>query len=137
MKQRVLFPIELLLAVRPGHRLARAALTPRSLSQHPRLQVSFDGAPLSPGVLGIRPAVSVSSFLAVPPLLAESDLWAVLPAPFARKLAAQQAVVVRSLPAQFPIPRLTMHMIWPEAQDGAPASKWLRNLIIEETAHLR
>ena len=137
VKQRVLFPIELLLAVRPGHPLARGALTPKSLSQHPRLQVSFDGAPLSPGVLGVRPAVSVSSFLAVPPLLAESELWAVLPAPFALQLAAKKTVAVRPLPPQFPIPRLTMHMVWPEAQDTAPASRWLRNLIIEETAALR
>ena len=87
--------------------------------------------------MGIRAAVLVSSFLAVPHLLAESELWAVLPAPFARKLAAQKAVVTKPLPAQFPVPRLTMHMVWPEAQDAAPASRWLRDLIIEETASLR
>lgn len=137
VKQRVLFPIELLLAVRPGHKLARGPITRASLSSHPRLQVAFDGAPPGPGMMGIEPAVSVSSFLAVPHLLRESDLWAVLPAPFALKLAAEKMLVARPLPAQIPLPRLIMHMVWPEAQDTAPASRWLRNLIIEETASLR
>ena len=137
VKQRALYHVEFLVAVRPGHRLARGSLSVADLSKHARLQVVFDGAPPSPGMMGIRPAICVSSFLAVPHLLAASDLWAVLPAPFALRLAAQNLVVTRPLPETLPRPRLTMHMVWPEAQNGAPASRWLRSLIIEETASLR
>lgn len=131
VKQRVLFQLELLFAVRPGHPLARGALTAEALAKHPRLQVAFDGAPAS------RAPLSVSSFLAVPHLLAESDAWAVLPAPFAKKLAKQGQLVVRELPERLPRPRLTMHMLWHAAQDTAGASRWLRNLILEQTHELR
>lgn len=137
VKERALFPIELLFAARPRHPLARGPLTPARLSKHPRLQVAPGGGPPSPGVTGIRPAVTVSSFLAVPHLLAGSDLWALLPGPFALALAARRTLVARALPAQISGPRFTMHMVWPEAQDAAPASRWLRSLILEETQALR
>lgn len=135
--QRVLFPLELMLVVRPGHRLVRAKLTPQALARFPRIGVSFDGAPPGAGMFATRPAVSVSSFLAVPHLLGASDTWAVVPEPFARKLAAEKTVVARPLPAGLPRPQLTMYMLWPEGQDAAPASRWLRELIIQETSGLR
>ncbi len=125
VKQRVLFPLELSLAMRPGHPLAHAPLSPQALKKFPRLQVTFAGAPTG------EAAISVSSFLAAPHLLAESDAWAVLPAPFAAKLARAGTLVARPAPAQIVRPKLALRMMWPETQDAAPASRWLRGLILD------
>jgi hypothetical protein len=59
-------------------------------------------------------------------LLAECDARAVLPTPFARKLARQGAVGARPMPPQLPGPKLALRVVRPEAQDASPASRWLR-----------
>ncbi len=71
----------------------------------------------------------LTSLLAVPHVLRETDALAVLPAPFAKKLAREGAVAVAPLPRGLPFPRLRMRMLWPLAQDAAPASRWLRGLV--------
>jgi DNA-binding transcriptional LysR family regulator len=136
VKHRVLFPLELSLAMRVGHPLGKGALAPGALSKYPRLQVSFDGSPPTAGFMGVQPTLSVSSFLAAPHVLAECDAWAVLPAPFAQKLAREGRHVARPLPPQFPKPKLALRMVWPEAQDGSLASRWLRGLVIEAAAEV-
>jgi DNA-binding transcriptional LysR family regulator len=130
VKHRKLFPLELLLTVRAGHPLARGPLSAAQVRRYPRLQIAFAAAP--PALLrsSIRAAVSVSSFLAAPHVLAECDTWAALPAPFAKKLARDGGFVARPLPAALEGPRFALHMIWPEAQDASPASRWLRGLIL-------
>ncbi len=127
VKQRLLFPLELKVAVRPGHPLARGGLGAKALAGFPRLQVSFGGGPPAA-------ALTVSSFLAVPHVLAECDAWAVLPGPFADKLARQGAVVARPAPPQLEAPKLALRMVWAEAQDASPASRWLRGLILQAAA---
>jgi DNA-binding transcriptional LysR family regulator len=127
--QRTLFPLEFWVATRRGHPLWRSRLTPNALLRWPRLAVSFDGAPPTGGALGIKPVLSVGSFLAVPHVLKECDAWAVLPAPFAQKLIDERTVEARPMHGQ--LPKLAMQMIWPQTQDAAPASRWLRGLIVE------
>ena len=131
VRQVTLFPLELAIGVRPGHPLSRRALSLPALAKYPRLMVAFDGAPPTPGMFGIAPAISVSSFLAAAHVLAECDAWALLPAPFATKLARERALVMRPLPPEVKPPELAMRMVWPEAQDAAPASRWLRQLVAE------
>lgn len=131
VKQTTLFPIGLAIAVRRAHPLVRRGITREGLATYPRLMVAFDGAPPAPGMFGIAPAVTVSSFLAAAHVLAECDAWALLPAPFAKKLAKDRALVVRPLPPEAKPPELAMRMVWPEAQDAAPASRWLRQLVID------
>src|SRR5262249_34860294 len=98
VKHRTLFSLELLLAMRKGHPLARRALTREALLRYPRLQVSFGAAPPPPVQLDVRAALSVTSFLAVPHVLTGCDAWAALPGPFAQKLAGDGAFVARPLP---------------------------------------
>ena len=129
VKQRTLFPLEFWIATRVGHPLARARLSPQTLQRYPRVAVSFDGAPPTSGPLGIRPALSVASFLAVPHVLQDCDGWAVLPAPFAQKLAAQNVVHTRPMPGQ--LPKMAMQMVWPETHDASEASRWLRAMIVD------
>lgn len=135
VKQRSLFPVELWLAMRADHPLTRRRqVSPQDLAAFPRLQVSFGGAPPTAGALRIRPALSVSSFLAAPHVLAECDAWALLPAPFARKLSQSGALVARPMPQELRRPAFSLRMVWPLAHDASPASRWLRSLVIEAAA---
>jgi DNA-binding transcriptional LysR family regulator len=137
VKQRALFPLELWLTVRRDHPLARGPLTPQRLAAHPRLQVSFDGSPPTAGMLGVRPTLSVSSFLAVPHILAASRAWSLLPAPFARKLTADGPFVARPIPSPTRRPEVSLRMVWPLTHDASPASRWLRSLVLEAAATIR
>lgn len=128
VKQRVLFPVRFLVAVRPGHPLAKKK--GRALNDFPRVQVNFAGPPNSAGPLPSG-SVVVSSFLAASHLLMSSDAWAVLPAPYALSLERDGRLSTRPVPPNVPVPELVMKMVWPEAQDNAPASKWLRGLIVD------
>lgn len=132
VKHRALFPLELWLATRAGHPLTRRRrLSAQDLAAFPRLQVSFGGSPPAAGALRIRPALSVSSFLAAPHVLAECDAWALLPAPFARKLSQGGELDVRPLPPALRRPTFSLRMVWPLAHDASPASRWLRSLVVD------
>ena len=78
--------------------------------------------------------VILGSFLAVPPVLAHTDAWGVLPRPYAEALAKDGVVAMLPLPAGFKPSAMTMQMLWPEAQDAAPASKWIRGILVELTS---
>ena len=135
VKQRALFPVRFLVSMRPGHPLARKKLTMPLLAARPRVQINFAGPPSSGGLLA-GGSVVVSSFLAATHLLTVGDAWAMLPAPLARKLEKMGTLVARAPPPGIPQPDLTMKMIWPEAQDAAPASRFLRALILDAVAAL-
>ena len=137
---RALFPLRGVVAMRPRHPCAHSPLgvTLADLAAYPQVLVSFVG-PAHSAVddalarVGMRRHVAVvlSSFLAVPAVLRESDLLAILPEPFARALEARGEVVVAPLPAGVPFPELEMRMLWPISQDAALASRWLRELVVE------
>jgi DNA-binding transcriptional LysR family regulator len=78
--------------------------------------------------------VILSSFLAVPPVLTRSDAWALLPRPYAEALDRDGVLAMLPLPDGFKSFNMTMQMLWPEAQDAAPASKWIRGLLVELTS---
>ena len=125
-----LYTVEFVVAVRAGHplaRRARRALDRAALERYPRIQVAFEGtaAPTASAVVG--------SFLAVPPILAHTDGWALLPRPYAEPLARAGALATRALPAGVIHPTLQMQLLWPDAHDAAPASRWLRARIVEVT----
>ncbi|MBN8615537.1 MAG: LysR family transcriptional regulator [Deltaproteobacteria bacterium] len=154
---RELFEVTGVLAMRPGHPLAKGpaakrplakgplakgksepVITLEDLTRFPQIMVSFVGSSRSAiddllAREGKKRHVAfvVTSFLAVPHVLAETDALAVLPAPFAKKLVAQGMISTAPLPAGVPFPSLRMRMIWPLAHDAAPASKWLRDLVIQ------
>jgi DNA-binding transcriptional LysR family regulator len=120
---RALYPVPFVVATRPGH----PALEGAPLAAFPRAQVWFAGMPPADG------AVVLGSFLAVPPVLAATDAWALLPGPFAAALAAAGQVATQPPPDEHTGPPMTMQLLWPEAQDASPASRWLRELVIDAT----
>ena len=66
--------------------------------------------------------------------LRETDALAVLPSPFAKKLAREGQLVATPLPRGVPFPDLRMRMLWPLAQDASPASRWLRGVVADVAA---
>jgi DNA-binding transcriptional LysR family regulator len=134
---RELFEVRGLVAMRPTHPLAsRRRLALDDLTRHPQVMVSFVGSSKSQIDEALaregkkrHVAFVLTSFLAVPHVLAETDALAILPSPFAKKLEAQGLVATAPLPEGATFPLLRMRMLWPLAQDAAPASRWLRELV--------
>lgn len=72
-------------------------------------------------------AITVGSFLAVPPILERSDLLATLPARLATRLARHYPLAIRSLP--FTLPVSEMMMTWHRRLDRDARLAWLRSEI--------
>jgi DNA-binding transcriptional LysR family regulator len=124
VRSRALYPIELVPVVRAGH----PVVTKKGarLESFPRAHVVFEGMKSS-----VDAQVLLGSFLAVPPVLAESDAWATLPSPFAESLARDGRFAIVPEPGKRLERKLTMQLLWGDAQDASAASRWLRGLIIE------
>jgi DNA-binding transcriptional LysR family regulator len=136
---RVLFPLRFVLVMRGGHPLARHQPTAEDVASWPSIAVAFRGMPQLPlddelraRGLDRRIVASVDSFLAVPPMLAATDALAVLPAPFANKLA-HAGFVAKPLPARgdAEIATMKMRLLWSERQARSAGSRWLREIIVE------
>jgi DNA-binding transcriptional LysR family regulator len=127
VRLRALYPIEFVVAVRPGHPWVRRPPSRDGLAAFPRVHVSFEGQQ------SVKAAVVLSSFLAVTPVLAQSDGWALLPRPFAEQQQRTGALRWFVAPVGVAPPGLQMHLLWPDAQDASPASRWLRELVVAAT----
>jgi DNA-binding transcriptional LysR family regulator len=127
VRGRALYKVDFVVAVRSSHPLTRKRKN-ASLDAFPRVHVQFEGMqpPQAPVIL--------SSYLAVPPILAHSDAWALLPRPYAEALAKDGVLAMLPLPDGFKRSAMMMQMLWPEAQDAAPASKWIRGILVELTS---
>jgi len=73
----------------------------------------------------------VSSFLAVPLVLAGSDAVAILPEPFARTLEAAGQVRCVPLPSDVEPPAMVMKMLWSPRAAEVPSARWLRELVVD------
>jgi DNA-binding transcriptional LysR family regulator len=139
LEARELFPVPLVLAMRPDHPLARRArgthLTVGDVAAYQHAVVVFAGPPrtrldhaLEASGATRHPAVVLNSFLAVPYLLAVSDAVAVLPGPYARRLEALGRVAFAPVPDALSAPPLRMRLIWPRRLGASRAWVWLRDL---------
>ncbi len=132
-----LFPIEGVLAMRKKHPLARAkSITQSDLTRYPHALVSFEGRTagqldeeLAKEGLQRHVGVVVSSYLAIPHVLAGSDTLALLPKPFADVIEQEGALTTRPLPEGIRFPRFAMSLAWPRAHETSAASRWLRGHI--------
>ena len=80
--------------------------------------------------LSRRVRLSVQGFLAVPPIVAQSNLIAVFPERLARHYAKELLVVE----APLPLPTFTMVAAWHERVHRDAAQRWLREKIVEALA---
>jgi DNA-binding transcriptional LysR family regulator len=79
--------------------------------------------------LSRRLQATTPHFLAVPYLVAASDLVACVPAGLALRFRQRLALEVRKLP--FSLPKFHHRLAWHEQVDGDAAHRWLRELIAE------
>jgi DNA-binding transcriptional LysR family regulator len=80
--------------------------------------------------LARRVRLSVQGFLAVPPIVAQSDLIAVFPVRLARHYASELTVVE----APLALPGFTMVAVWHERVHRDAAHRWLREKLVEALA---
>ena len=69
------------------------------------------------------------SFLALPFLVAQSDLVSCVPARLARRMTAMAPVALFDLPLE--LPTFDVRMLWHPRTDNSPAHDWLRALLVE------
>jgi DNA-binding transcriptional LysR family regulator len=74
-----------------------------------------------------RVALRISSFLAAPIVVTESDLISTGPAKLLRPMAKRYPI--RLLPPPLPLDDFEMHLAWHSRRDRDPAHSWLRELI--------
>jgi DNA-binding transcriptional LysR family regulator len=75
-------------------------------------------------------ALTVASMVAVPAIVARSDLLGFAPYRLAREWAQHHSIRILKLPVA--IPDLPLTMVWHDIQHGDPAQKWLREVIARE-----
>jgi DNA-binding transcriptional LysR family regulator len=139
---RELFPLDLVVVMRLDHPLAAsAAPSVDELLRFPHVAVRLDGPVRSTVDEGFarqgkerRIAVTLASFLAVPHVVTTSDALALVPGPFGRRLAADGVLACRPLPHALPQLDARMRLMWPARADRAPASRWLRSVIVDTVA---
>lgn len=104
-------------------RMPQAIVSPRSQG--------FDG-PIDAALarLGLRRqvVVMISNFMALPPVLVESDLVAAVPSRFAALPYVQSLCGHRDLPVERQ--GYSMKLVWTLARHEDPALNWLRNLMV-------
>ena len=82
-----------------------------------------------------RVAVSLPHFLALPALLGDSSLAAIVPRPLANAFAATYPLAIYELP--YPTARLEVRSLWHERYEGDASQNWLHAVIRRATEHLR
>jgi DNA-binding transcriptional LysR family regulator len=132
LRQRRLLEEQYLVAMRPGHPAAAAFDLARWLA-YPHIVVSGHGGsetPLDAGLaaLGLtrRVGVVVPSFLMVPPLLAGSDLIAMLPR---RCVPSGAALTLR--PPPLPVAGFRLDLAWHDRRSGDPVTMHVADAILE------
>lgn len=120
--------------VRPDHPRIRDHLTLRQYAATPHVHIMHPsrGDPLVDRELAAqglerRIAVRVSSFLAVPAIVAESDLIATLPLRLARSFA--DSMGLRLLEPPLTLGSVSINQYWHPRTDRDPANTWLREAV--------
>lgn len=143
------------LVMRPGHPLAGTAPTRQDLLDYPLLGASLGGAEegavdgyiserglarqsemfdrqalrdaLAPEVPSLR--MLVAHTLAVPTLLTNSDMLAVLPSPLGKVFARDHGLLSASLP--YRSRPVEVHAVWHERSEADPAHTWMRGRLAQ------
>ncbi len=94
------------------------------------LEQAFRGSKRKPHL-----ALSLPHFLALPPLLEDGELTAIVPRPLAVLLARVHPLSIHELPYEAAV--MDVAVLWPERNFGDAAQDWLRGILTEATASLR
>ncbi len=134
LRARALFHEKFVCVMRRGHPLCDTRLTAERFAVARHVLVAPRGRPggvvddvLAARGLTRRTVVLVPSFLAVPHLLAETDLVATLAERVARAFADRLPLHV--VPHPLKLPGFTISTIWHERADADPGHVWLRQTL--------
>jgi DNA-binding transcriptional LysR family regulator len=107
----------------------------RGLSQRSEM---FDRAALESAVSASKQgspiALLVPHFLALPALLAHTELAAIAPRPLAHSLACTHPLSTHELP--YKTTPVAVHVLWHERNEKDPSQEWLRDMLRRATEHL-
>ena len=135
----ILAPREMVCIARSNHPVLQDTLTLEQFVAVPHAALSFrdanspyvteqwtDEVLAGEGVVRFK-AAQVASVLALPAIVAETDLIAVVPADLAERAARTYPIDIYPLPMARPAPQ---HMVvWHARSIGDPGSQWLRSLL--------
>jgi DNA-binding transcriptional LysR family regulator len=82
-----------------------------------------------------RIAVSLPHFLALPALLEDTKLAAIVPRPLARAFATKYPITTQELP--YPTTPLEVRLLWHQRAEGDPSHEWLHEILRRATEPLR
>lgn len=82
-----------------------------------------------------RIVFSVPYFLALPALLEDTELAAIVPRPLAHYFARTHSIAIYELP--YPTTLLEVRILWHERNEGQPSQEWLHEIVRRSTEHLR
>ena len=82
-----------------------------------------------------RIAVSLPHFLALPALIEDTDLAAIVPRPLAQILEKRYAIVACELP--YMTTPLEVRMLWHHSMDDEPSHKWMHEILLRAAESLR
>lgn len=97
-------------------------------------RAAFERA-FAPPASAPRIAVCLPHFLAVPALLDNSRLVAIVPRPLAETFARSHPLAIHPLP--YATSSLNVHCVWHERNDGDASHHWLHDMLLRATEHLR
>ena len=79
-------------------------------------------------------ALLVPHFLALPPLLAQSEFAAIAPRPLAHSFACTHPLSIYELP--YKTTPVAVHLLWHERSEKDSSQEWLRDMLRRATEHL-
>lgn len=137
LRTQALFQDRFVAVVRPGHPLCDGPLTAARYAAARHVLVSRRGQEHGPidealAALKLERAIAtlVPGFATALALVRGSDLVATVPALHCTSLHADLV----TLPLPFPLPGITLALLWHPRLDADPAHRWLRTLIRETCA---
>ena len=127
---RVLLTDRYVVVMRRRHPAARRTLDPATFAKLPQLVISSSGEDISFLDVALaahghaRSVALEAPYLSAGPILAHSDMVAVLGRQIALEFRRLYPIEIRDLP--FDIPRLHSILLWHRRLDDQPAHRWLR-----------
>jgi DNA-binding transcriptional LysR family regulator len=104
-----------------------------------RISEMYDRTAFEKAVSGLervpRIAISLPHFLALPALIANSDLAAIVPRPLAHAFVRSGSVSIHELP--YPTARLEVRLLWHERHEADASQEWLHEAVRKATDQLR
>ena len=138
LKSILLYQAPFVCALRRGHPYARRNLSLEEFAQIPRVAIAQRDDPsehidkvLAKHGLTQRVRMIVPHYLAVPFIVAQTDLMGVLPLKMVDRFEFSEKICIAKAP--FREVNAPIRLVWNQSVTNDPANKWLRSVVVEVT----